>query len=200
MARPARPILSPDKIADAALDQVDRTGDFTIGSVAKALGVRPSSLYNHVDGRDAIIELMRIRLMPAQTPEHVGQAWDESLAELIRIYRESIGRHPRLVPLLTSATIGAPAIAALYERFCEVLGDAGFGAPELLDAITAIDTLALGSALDLAAPDEVWDRTTMGPLMRAAIDAAASGRARADQSFEFGLRILLDGFRARLDR
>lgn len=200
MPRPPRPLLSTDKIADAALALVDRTGDFTIGAVAKALGVRPSSLYNHVDGRESIIELMRVRLIPGRIPDVRGRPWEESLAELVRLYRESIGRHPRLVPLLTSATVGAPAIAELYEHFCEVLLDAGFRAPELLDAVTAIDTLALGSALDLAAPDQVWERATMGPLMRGAIDAADSGRARADQSFEFGLSVMIGGFRTMLDR
>ena len=53
MGRPRTPLLSADRIADAALELVNTTGGFTMPALAARLGVRPSSLYNHVAGRDA---------------------------------------------------------------------------------------------------------------------------------------------------
>jgi hypothetical protein len=62
-----------------------------------------------------------------------------------------------------------------------------------------LDSYALGSALDLAAPDEVWrvgDGDT--PALDAALRAAPQGRARADAAFDLGLDALLTGMHARL--
>jgi AcrR family transcriptional regulator len=59
MARPLTPKLSPELIARAALAMVDAHGEFTVPALAKQLKVSPSSLYNHVEGKGDIIELMR---------------------------------------------------------------------------------------------------------------------------------------------
>lgn len=197
MARPSKPILSVDKIATAAIEAVDASGQFTMPGVAKALGVSPSSLYNHVSGKSEIVEIMRAQLIKDQ-PMHVDPEapWEESVVGVLRAYRASFAKHPRLIPILTSYTVAAPAVMEVYEALARVLRDSGIPVAELLDAITLIDTFSIGSALDLAAPEEVWDsRDAAGPTLRAAIDAAPVGRARADQSFEFGLEVLLIGLR-----
>mgnify|MGYP002040794264 FL=1 len=63
MPRPSSPLLSPEIIGAAGLE-LSRAGEpFGVNAIARRLGVRPSSLYNHVDGMDGIIELMRGRLV-----------------------------------------------------------------------------------------------------------------------------------------
>ncbi|MDQ3155445.1 MAG: TetR/AcrR family transcriptional regulator [Actinomycetota bacterium] len=197
MARPSQPILSADKIAVAAIEAVDTGGQFTMPGIANALGVSPSSLYNHVSGKREIVEIVRARLI-AEHPMHVDPdaSWEESVVGVLRAYRASFAKHPRLIPILTSHTVAAPAVMEVYESLAMVLRDAGIPDTELLDAITLIDSFSIGSALDLAAPDEVWDSgNAAGPTLRAAIAAAPVGRARAEQSFEFGLEVLLIGLR-----
>ena len=197
MARPSQPILSADKIAAAAIEAVDTGGQFTMPGIAKALGVSPSSLYNHVSGKREIVEIVRARLI-REHPMHVDPdaSWEESVVGVLRSYRASFAKHPRLIPILTSYTVAAPAVMEVYESLARVLRDAGIPVTELLDAITLIDSFSIGSALDLAAPDEVWDSgNAAGPTLREAIHAAPVGRARADQSFEFGLEVLLIGLR-----
>ena len=63
MGRPSKPLLSTDRIAGAAMDLVNKTGGFTVPELARALKVSPSSLYNHVAGREQIVELLRERAM-----------------------------------------------------------------------------------------------------------------------------------------
>ncbi len=65
--------------------------------------------------------------------------------------------------------------------------------------VSVLDSYALGAALDLAAPDEVWRASGADtPALDAALRAAPLGRARADAAFELGLQALLAGMRSRL--
>ncbi len=65
---------------------------------------------------------------------------------------------------------------------------------QLLDVITMCDSVVLGAALDLAAPDEVWAvDQARSPALVAAIEQAGSGRERSDRAFELALDLLLIG-------
>lgn len=198
MARPSSPILSADKIAQTALELVDASGEFTVGAVADQLGVRPSSLYNHVSGRDDIVEGMRALVMSDIAPRFDPDAsWDEAFPTLLRGYRDAFARHPRLIPMLTSHTVVSEPVMRMYGVMATILRRSGVPDDLLLDAITIMDSYVLGAALDVAAPDEVWDSgAATSDAMRAAINAAPTGRARADRSFDIGLRVVLDGLRA----
>ena len=54
MPRPRVRLLSVELIADAAIALADSGEPFGVNALARRLGVTPSSLYNHVDGKDAI--------------------------------------------------------------------------------------------------------------------------------------------------
>jgi AcrR family transcriptional regulator len=198
MARPSSPILSAEKIAQAALALVDASGEFTVGAVADRLGVRPSSLYNHVSGRNDIVEGMRaLMLSDIALKLDPNSSWDEAFPLLLRAYRDAFARHPRLIPMLTSYTVVSEQVMRMYGVMATILRRSGVPDELLLDAITIMDSYVLGAALDVAAPDEVWDSSAAtSDAMHAAIDAAPIGRARADRSFEIGLRVMLDGLRA----
>jgi carbon-monoxide dehydrogenase medium subunit len=64
VGRPSTPLLSREAIAAAAVGVVDRTGEFTIAQVADALGVRPSSLYNHLSSKGEIVEAILLDTRP----------------------------------------------------------------------------------------------------------------------------------------
>ena len=193
MGRPSTPILSPDRIALAAVDLVDSAGDLTMASLAGRLGVRPSSLYNHVTGKDEIVELMRVHVFAGlETEVYDGESWDAALVRMTRSYRDCLGDHPRLIPLLTTHTIRSPILLQAGERLVTLLRSAGVPQERLLEALSLVDVFALGAALDLAAPDEVWDASVeAAPALRAAIAAAPVGRVRAERTFEHALRGLV---------
>src|SRR5690348_895413 len=109
MGRPPVPLLSTDRIASAAMDLVNSTGGFTMPQLARRLGVSPSSLYNHVAGRAEVVELLRELAMsevelPADTPD---RPWTETVAEIMRSFRRSYARYPRLIPLMTGQAVNS---------------------------------------------------------------------------------------------
>ena len=98
MARPSQPKLSIPAIAKAALKLVDAQGDFTLPQLAKALKVSASSLYNPVQGRDEIIELLRGQAMQVISLPHLEpEKWQESVQLIATEYWASYSKHPRLI-------------------------------------------------------------------------------------------------------
>lgn len=196
MGRPRTPILSTELIAEAALDLVRTTGGFTMPGVARKLRVQPSSLYNHVRGRAAVVELLRERAMsevqlPADDP---NRPWRDVVADIARSYRSSFARYPSLIPLLTEYAVNSPQAITMYDALAITLSRAGFSAADTLRTITLVDNYVLGAALDVAAPDEPW-RTgiEVSAALEAALATGAPKPARADDAFEYGLAVLLRG-------
>jgi AcrR family transcriptional regulator len=179
----------------AALHLVDRRGEFTIAQVADALGVRPSSLYNHLSSKGEIVEAMR-SLVFREGGFEAGDSgtWDQTVRTLLRRYRACFARHPRLIPLVTAYTVSSPEVMGMYDELAETLSAAGVPAGQLLDVITLCDNVVLGAAFDLAAPDEVWAvDQARSPALIAAIRQAGSGRERADRAFELALDVVVAG-------
>lgn len=199
MGRPSKPLLSTDRIAGAAMDLVNKSGGFTVPELARTLKVSPSSLYNHVAGREQIVELLRERAMsdvalPADDPH---RPWTDVVADIMRSYRQSYARYPRLIPLLTSHAVNSYHALTMYNVLAVALGRAGFDPADTLRAITLIDAFVLGSALDVAAPDEPWQPgADVSPEFAAALATGSSKPERADDAFEFGIAVLLRGLTA----
>ncbi|CAM5734677.1 hypothetical protein MAUB1S_04334 [Mycolicibacterium aubagnense] len=199
MGRPSKPLLSTDRIAGAAMDLVNKSGGFTVPELARTLKVSPSSLYNHVAGREQIVELLRERAMsdvalPADDPH---RPWTDVVADIMRSYRQSYARYPRLIPLLTSHAVNSDHALTMYNVLAVALGRAGFDPADTLRAITLIDAFVLGSALDVAAPDEPWQPgADVSPEFAAALATGSSKPERADDAFEFGIAVLLRGLTA----
>ena len=186
----------------AALRLVDRTGEFTIAQVADALGVRPSSLYNHLSSKGEIVEAIRSLVFRegGAATEHSG-AWDQTVRTVLRRYRECFARHPRLVPLVTAYTVSSPEVMGMYDELAETLSAAGVPDGQLLDVITLCDNIVLGAALDIAAPDDVWAvEQASSPALIAAIRQAGSGRERADRAFELALDVVVGGIATMVER
>lgn len=198
MPRPSSPLLSPEIIGSAGLALARAGEPFGVNAIARELGVRPSSLYNHVDGMEGILELMRGQLMEGYRIQWQGERWEEFVLTVLRTQRRMYADHPQLVPLLVGKTITHPAVIAAYDDLASVLVDGGFPDDEVLSVIAVIDAFAIGFGLDLASPDEVWQpggpTRTLGRL----IDGAERGTARSDRTFELGVGLLLDSLRMRL--
>ncbi|GAA1769625.1 TetR/AcrR family transcriptional regulator C-terminal domain-containing protein [Kocuria aegyptia] len=197
MARPRSPLLSVDAIVTAALALVDETGDFSFPKVARRLGVSQSALYNHIDNREHIVELMRGRVFAAPAPVNLeGVPWEDALRALVRGYRDCMVAHPRLVPLLITQTVQDLGVIGIYEDMAAVLERSGLVREAIVPAISAIDYLALGSALDLTAPEVVWAPPEgRFPVLSRAIEGLGSVEERAEAAFAFGLEVLVAGVR-----
>ncbi|SEJ00564.1 transcriptional regulator, TetR family [Arthrobacter sp. yr096] len=200
MARPLVPLISIDALVTAALELVDEAGDFSLPKLAKRIGVSQSSIYNHVSGREEILELMRGRII-AESPYVLEdqQEWEAALRAIVRSYRDAFARHPRLAPLLVLQTVQDDQVLALYENLAVALRAAGFQGRDVVSAISTIDSFALGFALDLAAPDVVWAPPAQGyPTLTSALAHAGPSAERGEAAFDFGLEILIAGLQSRL--
>ncbi|GHF39700.1 TetR/AcrR family transcriptional regulator [Streptomyces griseosporeus] len=201
MGRPRTPLLDRERITTTALQLIDEQGDFSVPQIARRLGAQTGSVYHHVDGRDGIVELLRERVASAIDPATLELApWDEALAAWARSYRAAFAAHPRTIPLLMTSPVRAPSVLRQYERAVTLLGDAGFATEAVMPVIVALENLVLGSALDLAAPEAMWELREDTPTPRLAEALAAVGEGRADRAFEVALTGFMDHARALLER
>ncbi|MER6958577.1 MULTISPECIES: TetR/AcrR family transcriptional regulator C-terminal domain-containing protein [unclassified Streptomyces] len=193
MGRPRTPLLDRERITTTALQLVDEQGDFSVPQIAKRLGVQTGSVYHHVDGRDGIIELLRERVASAIDPKTLDATapWDTALEAWARSYRAAFAAHPRAIPLLMTSPVRAPRVLEQYERAVTLLLEAGFAPRAVMPLLIALENLILGSALDLAAPETMWELTDDTPTPHLAEALAAVPEGRADQAFEVGLRGLM---------
>ncbi|MFD4374561.1 TetR/AcrR family transcriptional regulator [Streptomyces sp. NPDC058486] len=192
MGRPRRPLLDRERITTTALAVVDELGDLSVPQIAKRLGVQTASVYHHVDGRDGIIELMRERVASGIDVAALDlEPWEAAMTAWARSYRAAFAAHPRAIPLLMTSPVRAPMVLGQYERAVTRLLEAGFALPDVMPVIIGLENLVLGSALDLAAPEAMWEvaDATVTPRLAAALGAAPEGRA--DHAFELALAALL---------
>ena len=213
MVRPRVPMLSVEKIALAALEQIDATGDFSIPLLADRLEIGASSLYHHVDGRAGIIEAVRQHLSsgnagallaePGQTVEAEPEAepaqadtlpndldqsdWRVMLRHWARAYVVAMSAHPLAVPLMVRQPVNNATALDIYESAAQVFTAAGFTSEQALVVMTFIENFAIGTAVDEAAPDDPW---AGDPERHVALTAALGSvppRARGMLAFEFAL-------------
>ncbi|MFI0977264.1 TetR/AcrR family transcriptional regulator [Streptomyces sp. NPDC021093] len=193
MGRPRTPLLDRERITLAALELVAAQGDFSVPQIARSLGVQTASVYHHVEGRAGVIELMREHVSYAIDDAALDlPAWDEALMVWARSYLAAWATHPRVIPLVMTTPIRAPRVLAHYERAVRRLLAEGFPLPDVLVLITALENLVLGSALDLAAPDLMWELADRGATPQLARALEALDGRRADLAFELALEAFIE--------
>ncbi|MFI6869527.1 TetR/AcrR family transcriptional regulator [Nocardia sp. NPDC050406] len=105
MARPRVPLLSRERIREAALTLVDRDGlgELSMRKLAAELGVRAASLYGHYPTKDDLLDdIARGIMARVDTSAFEGGEWRHGLMEWARSYRAALVRHPNFVPYLAS--------------------------------------------------------------------------------------------------
>ncbi|MCM2391031.1 TetR/AcrR family transcriptional regulator [Streptomyces albipurpureus] len=200
MGRPRTPLIDRERITTAALELVDAQGEFSVPGIARKLGVQTGSIYHHVEGRDGIIELVRERVAGAiDTSVLMLLPWDEALAGWARSYRAAFAAHPRAIPLLAGSPVRAPKVLEGYERAVGALLEAGFALRDVMTVIIAVENVVLGSALDLAAPESMWELTDEASTPALAEALAAVPPGQTDAAFELALGACVERFRRLLE-
>jgi AcrR family transcriptional regulator len=195
-------LLTVEAILDAALDCIDDSGQLTMTALAKRLGTTASSVYHHLDGRAAIIEALRERVLSTvELPCVESCAWDAQIRAWMHSYRHAMAQHTNLIPLMMEQTVTAGPALVGYDRIAGILQAAGVAPKDVIVWLSVLECYALGSALDLAAPDEAWrvERDDL-PTLSDALKLACRGRQRADAAFELGVDVLLSGLRTLLEK
>jgi AcrR family transcriptional regulator len=206
IARPSKPLLSRDLIARTALALVDRHGPdgASIRRVAARLGVNPTSLYNHVPNRAAMVEDVRALVSTAIDSRPLRELpWEEALRAWARSYRRAFARHARAIPLLMTERASTPVLLTGYEDFVVAAEAAGWSGRDVLPLLTAFESFILGSVLDMSGPAVVFDPAGQEadfPRFAAAFDTLAGEDPLdpvATRAFELGLDMLVASARPR---
>lgn len=201
MGRPKVSLLSRERIARAALEVADDHGRLTLARLAKHLGVTSPSLYNHVNGLDDVLELMREAIHVERGPK-IDQTWpwQEVIRHVAHHDRDSVGQHPWLAADLMISQVTAEEPLASVVDFAEVLRRAGFTAEEVYRIIGTVDLLTAGGALDLGAPERIYPIETelADHALGEALRANPRGRGRADTVFDFAIEAFISALEHRL--
>ncbi|MEV7769356.1 TetR/AcrR family transcriptional regulator C-terminal domain-containing protein [Microbacterium sp. NPDC086615] len=211
VGRPRVGVLSRRLIGETALRLLDDDRDtgFRMSDLARALGVRVSSLYNHVENKTAVFaeirEILAERIDANAAPD---PRWDHALRNWAHAYRAAFAAHPSTVAYLSALPLDATStVGRSYDHLASQLQDAGWSAAESMSVIVAVESFVLGSALDASAPQDMLDPGDRAdvPTFAAAYHARrelaeAQGATPADLAFALGLDALLEGLRLRLGR
>lgn len=206
--------LNRERVVDAALELADRDGidALTMRRLAGELGVDPMAIYNHVDGKDALLDALAARLWSeVRIPDGPGR-WDDQLRELAHSIRRVFGQHPRTASLaLTRAALPLPTVTS-FHRALQILRIRGFNDEIAAAVIRSLISYASGYGLAeltcLGAPgrqtaEPTADATDLllalgralpADTPRELVDAAVSVLdCDSDACFQFGLDLLIAG-------
>lgn len=210
---PRRP-LNRERVIDAALDLADRDGidALTMRRLAGELGVDPMAIYNHVDGKDALLDALAARLWSeVQIPDGPGR-WDDRLRELAHSIRRMFRQHPRTAPLVfTRRALPLPTVTS-FHRGLQILRARGFTDDIAAAVIRSLTSYASGYGLaeltclglpggqpEDASPDPTDLLLALGRALpadtpRELVDAAVAVLdCDTDACFQFGLDLLIAG-------
>ncbi|HEY3467004.1 MAG TPA: TetR/AcrR family transcriptional regulator C-terminal domain-containing protein [Amycolatopsis sp.] len=198
--------LSRDRILRAALDLVDEEGldAVSMRKLARRLDVDPMSLYNHVDGKDALLDGIAEVLLAAIPAPSPGADLRTTMAALARDFRAAMLGHPRAAPLVLTRQLASLTALAPVEAVLAPLLAAGYPPERAVHGLRAVLAFLIGTLMREvnAAPtfsgaDPEGHRRRLADLEASGLPAvvtAAPYLAVCDHEaeFEFGLRILLD--------
>ncbi|WP_436497116.1 TetR/AcrR family transcriptional regulator C-terminal domain-containing protein [Actinokineospora sp. HUAS TT18] len=203
--------LSRERVVTAAVALADEKGaaGITMRAIAGKLGVEAMSLYNHVAGRDDILDGMvdavfdKIAL-PTSTAD-----WKQAMRDRAASARAALRRHPWAVGLMDSRGKPGPATLRHHDAVLGALRAGGFSVAMAAHAFSVIDSYLYGFVLqELSLPfanraefDEIagdiardLPADTHPHLAELVSHALQPGYDYADE-FDFGLTLILDALR-----
>jgi len=188
-AKPKRLPLTPDRILQAAIALMDRDGysALSMRKLARSLGVEAMSLYDHFPSKDAMLQALRGHFYKQLTLEFpAGTPWHDQLeANMWELYRLGTA-HPSFIAVHLHV-LSVPESRQRGESDIALLQGAGFDEPEAAAALVALVSYVIGFLHRIV-------------LVEHANRIAQIVRQNRDAAFQLGLRAILDGLRARLER
>lgn len=200
-----RTALSRRLILQTALRYIDEHGleALSMHKLGAELGVKGMSLYNHVAGKDdvldGVVEALWVEVESAAPPD---QDWRKGYRRLAHTLRDVVHRHPNAAPLITTRqTIGEPALRTVQAHITAAT-DGGMPEERAYALLRTITSYALGYALAYigwglgcsgCAPS-VSDLLRPGvPDELASVAEIFCGQSDPDAQFELGLDLMIRG-------
>jgi TetR/AcrR family tetracycline transcriptional repressor len=141
--------LSREAILNAAIEVIDTAGvaSITMRSVARQLGVDAKSLYNHVDGKDHLLDVVAERVLAGMDiPEPTGATGDD-LRAIAHAFRARTLQYPQAATLVLTRQLSSFAGLAPVEAVLFVLRAADFSPEEAVHLLRTFVATLIGSIL-----------------------------------------------------
>ncbi|MFH8795115.1 TetR/AcrR family transcriptional regulator [Streptomyces sp. NPDC017941] len=208
MARPRKPLLSRDRIVEAARALVDAEGLPALSTrrLAAELGVSGPSLYNHFRTKDQILEAVAdsVSAQVDLTMFEDGREWRGALHDWAVSYRAALTLHPNIVPVLARGPGRRPAGLRVADAMFGAMVDAGWPPAQATSIGALMRYFIMGSALGSFAGGFVDDEAAYDPADYPHLGQAHLLAERQEvvdeRAFEAGLRALLDGLAVQYER
>jgi AcrR family transcriptional regulator len=204
--RAGRDPLSRERVLRAGIDVADAEGlgAVTMRRVGHVLGVEAMSLYNHVGGKDELLDGMADLLVDEIETPPADVEWKEAIRRCAWSGRAVVRRHPWAPALLASRRRVRLPMVTYLDGVTGCLLAAGFSPQLAHTAVHVLDSRVLGFTRDLFDPGE---QGAPDPAILEALSTGTLPHARRvmdeadhddDAEFAFGLDLILDGLERRL--
>jgi AcrR family transcriptional regulator len=208
-ATPRAP-LSRERVLRAALDLADEGGieSLTMRRLGQALEVEAMSLYNHIAGKDDILDgLVDLVFSQIEVPADIGD-WKALMRQRAISARDALARHPWATSLMQSRTKPGPATLRHHDAVIGGLRNAGFTIDMAAHAFSVMDGFIYGFALQqVNLPSHSPEQSTALAdsilrelpadkypyLAEMIVEHALKPDYDYAEEFEFGLDLILDG-------
>jgi AcrR family transcriptional regulator len=219
--------LTVDAVVAAATNIADAEGlaAVTMRRLARALRVAAMTLYTYVPDKATLLDLM-LDAAYARMPltDTAGQPWRRRLTTIAEENRAMYGRHPWAATISASRPPLGPGLMGKYEHELSALDGLGLDDAEMDAALTFLLDFVQANARaeaearavrrESAMDDQQWwaanapllarvldaDAYPLAARVGSAAGAAQGGAHNADHAYAFGLRRVLDGLAALVDR
>jgi AcrR family transcriptional regulator len=205
--------LTRQRVVAAAMELADERGieALTMRELGRRLGVEAPSLYNHVAGKDDLLDGL-VDLVVAQIDLPApGAHWKDAMRRRAVSARRIFAQHRWAASLIDSRGRSGPSSLAYANAILGALLGAGFSARRAADVFLVLDSYIYGFERQRTTlmPSDDDDSTEIAQeVLEAAAEAYPALTTVAtefsqtpydeDAVFDLGLELLLDGFERRL--
>ncbi|WP_068060313.1 TetR/AcrR family transcriptional regulator [Nocardia xishanensis] len=205
--------LTRTGIVEATLEVIgaDGVGGVGIRAVARVLGVDPKSLYNHVDGKDGLLDAVAEHFLGSIALPPVTGDLRGDLRAIADAFRDRALLHPEAAALVLTRQLASLEGLAPIQRVLEVLRAAGCEPQEAVHLLRTVLATLIGTLLrEVNAGPTYGTSDTAGIADRRAtlehsglpaVAEAAPHLARFDSQaeYEYTMNFALDAAAARIE-
>jgi AcrR family transcriptional regulator len=190
--------VTRERIAEAALAILDGADDesaLTMRTLAEELGVQAPSLYAHVSGIAEILDLVHARINAGIDLASLDNADPlVGLRDFAHLYRAAYQSHQVAATIIITRSFNGDHALVVYEAVARCLRRAGVPSAKVMPAMSFLDSLVLGSAIEPFAAgftDKGADYARHYPNLAVALRSRRR-RHIDDDGFELGLAAFID--------
>jgi AcrR family transcriptional regulator len=202
--------LTPEQVASAALELLDRDGleALSMRRLADELGVGTMTLYGYFRSKDELLDAVVDAAVAEREPFSFEGTWQEQIRRLMQGSRRNLGRHPGLVKVRADRPVLQPEALRFAETGMTILRRAGFDRADAARAFRLLFTFVFGYVS--FSPDETADEArresraavaALPPDEYPTLDETSeelAGAMAGQETFDFGLDRIIDGLEAHL--